>query len=95
MPKQFSVSIDFVVGKKVTKRQIAAEIEKVIESIASTPADIGDVTVKTIDRVLKPGGLAAGYESRLWEKATCAVAARPGDVVINPVIRAAKKKTSR
>jgi hypothetical protein len=92
MPKKFSISIDCLVDSKVTKKQLAVEIEKAVKSIPSKPADIGEISVKTIDRSLRPGGLAAGYDSRLWEKATCKIAARPGDVVINPADRAAKQK---
>jgi hypothetical protein len=54
MPKKFSASIDCVVDSKVTKKQLAVEIEKAVKSIPSTPADIGDISVKTIDRSPSP-----------------------------------------
>lgn len=83
--KDLSISVTVTVDEGASQEEIADRVSRALAPMARDAANVSDVAVRTLPRGLVDVG-SAGYESRLWEKATCKEPAmHPGDIVINPV----------
>jgi hypothetical protein len=71
--KEIEITIKGTVDNSATEDQIADRVQEALKPLASNATDIGDISIRTTSR--KSGSAdklaAPGYESRLWEKATC------------------------
>jgi hypothetical protein len=68
--KKVNVSFSFETGKSISENQIANQIKANLGSYAKELDKISGIKIKTVRRVRRPN-VAAGYEAKLWEKATC------------------------
>lgn len=71
MAKKLTVLIEFEVDDSVSEDAAAGELEAALKPLAAKVVSAGTVKVISPARQVAKGGAAAGYESRLWEKATC------------------------
>lgn len=67
--KVFSISIDVSVPADMSPEDMAQRLEGVVAKSRPDRVDFSKLTIRTIPREL--GAAAAGYDTRLWEKATC------------------------
>lgn len=72
----------------VGREQLADIVAEALRPLADRLVNVSDLAVRTVPRLAGAG--AAGYESRLWEKATCRSDGRPTDPLINPEVRLAE-----
>lgn len=72
--KQIEIIVKATVDDSVSEEQVADRVQEALKSLASGTRNIGDLGVRTVPRatgVKAADAVGAGYESRLWEKATC------------------------
>ncbi|MDO9048869.1 MAG: hypothetical protein Q7U66_14210 [Methylobacter sp.] len=86
--KEISISLVVEVDENITPESVAAEVETALSKLDSKVGRMSDVIVRTVPRFEGVG--AAGYESRLWEKATCKVAQDPRERIGDPVLEIRK-----
>lgn len=81
---QEQVTVTFTVPADAVqdREQLADLVAEALGPLAEKAVNVSDVAIRTIDRF--GGAVAGGYESRLWEKATCKEAGDPRDVLVNP-----------
>ncbi len=69
MAKRVTVTIDYVVPDQLSEEQIAERLGSSLKDLA-TAAVVPHIPIRTIGpRTI--GGAAGGYDTKLWEKATC------------------------
>lgn len=69
MAKRVTVTIDYVVPDQVSEEQIAERLGSSLKDLA-TSVVVPHIPIRTIGP-RDIGGGAGGYETKLWEKATC------------------------
>jgi hypothetical protein len=69
MPKQVEISIQVEVEDSLTEDEIAELVRQAVSARRGDVKSVGSLKIRTLPHV--HGVSAAGYESRLWEKATC------------------------
>lgn len=67
--KTFSISIDVNVPADMSPESMAERVQSLVGEKASADAAFSKLTIRTISH--DKAGLAAGYDNRLWERATC------------------------
>lgn len=67
--KQVTVALSVEVDAKLTSEEVAQHLEESLTHLQDRAVKISEVVVRTVPRL--SGDPAGGYESRLWEKATC------------------------
>jgi hypothetical protein len=86
--KEISITLAFEVDESITPENVAAEVEGALGKLDGKVGRMSDVVVRTVPRFEGIG--AAGYESRLWEKATCKIARDPRERIDDPRIEIRK-----
>lgn len=81
--KEISVTVAFETAESISSEEIASRVEKAVGGLDGEVGRISDVVVRTVPRFT--GGGSGGYESRIWEKATCKVVDDPRERLIDPV----------
>ena len=81
--KEISLTLAVEVAEDVAPDDVAARLEKALAGLDDQVARISDVVVRTVPRFDAPG--SGGYESRIWEKATCKATNDPRDRLVDPV----------
>lgn len=81
--KEVNISLALEVEESMSADKIAATLEDSLKGLDSKVGRISDVMVRTVPRFDGLG--AAGYESRLWEKATCKVTNDPRERLEDPI----------
>lgn len=71
MGKHYNVSIDVEMPDGISEEEVGKRIEAALGAQKIKHPNFGEVTIKTIDKLKSAGGVG-GYDSRLWEKTTCA-----------------------
>ncbi|MDS0761071.1 hypothetical protein ABFO19_10730 [Xanthomonas citri pv. glycines] len=72
------------VTEDTAAESVAEQLEKALSHLDGKVGRLSDVVVRTVPRIVSNAG--AGYESRIWEKATCKIADNPRDRLIDPVV---------
>ena len=82
--KEIIISLSLEVPEEATQEEVATKIGKALEPLADTVMNVSDLAIRTVPRLHGPHDEGGGYETRLWEKATCKVAMDPRDRLKNP-----------
>jgi hypothetical protein len=69
--KTIEITIRATVGGAVTEEQIAERVEAAVKNLAGQAKKGSKLSIRTAPREGVGPNAAGGYESRLWEKATC------------------------
>ncbi len=93
--KVISITLAVEVDESISPESITAELESALSKLDAKVGRMSEVIVRTVPRF--EGDRAGGYESRLWEKATCKVARDPRERIDDPVteIRKLEEKAQR
>lgn len=67
--KQVTVALSAEVDATLSSEEVAQHLEEALTHLQERAVKLSDVVVRTVPRL--SGDPAGGYESRLWEKATC------------------------
>jgi hypothetical protein len=81
--KEISLTLAVEVAEDVAPEEVAARLEKALVGLDGQVARLSDVVVRTVPRF--DGPAAGGYESRIWEKATCKATNDPRERLEDPV----------
>ncbi|AAM36788.1 hypothetical protein NY99_16655 [Xanthomonas phaseoli pv. phaseoli] len=82
--KEISLTLAVEVTEDTAAESVAEQLEKALSHLDGKVGRLSDVVVRTVPRIVSNAG--AGYESRIWEKATCKIADNPRDRLIDPVV---------
>jgi hypothetical protein len=69
--KELTVSITVAVEEGVDQETLADRVGEALKPMVDEVVGLSDVTIHTVPRRGAIGVAGGGYESRLWEKATC------------------------
>jgi hypothetical protein len=89
MAKRVTAIVTFEVPNDATHEQIAAHLEPGLKHFEGT-ADLSHIPITGAGARLPSGG-ASGYETRIWERVTCAAVdpSRGGDDPVDPAVNPA------
>ena len=70
--KAIEITVRATVDPSVSEDQVAEQIQAALSGLKAHSMGEGKLSIRTVKRDgVAAAGVAAGYESRLWEKATC------------------------
>lgn len=67
--RSIEITINAEISSQATEEEIADRVQEVLKGLAGDAR--GGLRVRTVSREGDEPAAIAGYESRLWEKATC------------------------
>ncbi len=70
--KHVSISLTVEVREDASQEEIADRLSEALRPMTDLVSNVSDVAVRTVPRTVA-SELAGGYETRLWEKATCRI----------------------
>jgi hypothetical protein len=83
--REMTMSFTVRLEDGVDRDQLADAVAEALRPLSERAVNVSDLAVRTVPR--GPGGPSAGYDSRLWEKATCKEAGDPRDRLVNPEVQ--------
>lgn len=81
-PKRLAVSVSIEVDPKTSQDELMERLEGALAPLSEHAVRVSDVVVRTVPRFA--GAPAGGYETRIWEKATCRTLDNPRDRLEHP-----------
>lgn len=82
-PLETSFSFTIQTDGAIDQDQLADAVAKALEPLAEQAVNVSDLAIRTLPR-RDLGEQAGGYETRLWEKATCKSVDDPREKITNP-----------